>query len=65
MGLHSLGFNTAEAHPVGFQRVMEAKRRGARTIHVDPRFTRTSTLFVVSVNGEKIRAVANHGTITE
>ena len=32
----------AEAHPVGFQWVMEAKRRGAKLIHVDPRFTRTS-----------------------
>jgi formate dehydrogenase major subunit len=32
----------AEAHPVGFQWVMEAKARGARVIHVDPRFTRTS-----------------------
>src|SRR5690625_2371826 len=32
----------AEAHPVGFQWVMEAKRRGAKVIHVDPRFTRTS-----------------------
>lgn len=34
----------AEAHPVGFQWVMEAKARGARIIHVDPRFTRTSAL---------------------
>ena len=34
----------AEAHPVGFQWVMEAKRRGAALIHVDPRFTRTSAL---------------------
>jgi len=34
----------AEAHPVGFQWVMEAKRRGATVIHVDPRFTRTSAL---------------------
>jgi len=34
----------AEAHPVGFQWVMEAKRRGAKVIHVDPRFTRTSAL---------------------
>jgi len=34
----------AEAHPVGFQWVMEAKRRGARVIHVDPRFTRTSAV---------------------
>lgn len=32
----------AEAHPVAFQWVMEAKKRGARVIHVDPRFTRTS-----------------------
>ncbi len=32
----------AEAHPVGFQWVMEAKKRGAKIIHVDPRFTRTS-----------------------
>lgn len=34
----------AEAHPVGFQWVMEAKERGAKIIHVDPRFTRTSAL---------------------
>src|SRR5689334_20960360 len=34
----------AEAHPVGFQWVMEAKRKGATVIHVDPRFTRTSAL---------------------
>ena len=32
----------AEAHPVGFQWVAEAQRRGAKVIHVDPRFTRTS-----------------------
>ncbi|MCM2579615.1 formate dehydrogenase [Streptomyces meridianus] len=38
------GSNYAEAHPVGFQWVMEAKARGARIIHVDPRFTRTSAL---------------------
>ena len=34
----------AEAHPVGFQWVMEARQRGAKVIHVDPRFTRTSAL---------------------
>jgi formate dehydrogenase major subunit len=34
----------AENHPVGFQWVMEAKRRGAKFIHVDPRFTRTSAM---------------------
>ncbi|MBO3144523.1 molybdopterin-dependent oxidoreductase [Dermatophilus congolensis] len=36
------GSNMAECHPVGFQWVTEAKLRGARIIHVDPRFTRTS-----------------------
>ncbi len=38
------GSNMAEAHPVGFQWVVEAQRRGATVIHVDPRFTRTSAL---------------------
>jgi formate dehydrogenase major subunit len=38
------GSNMAEAHPVGFQWVMEAKERGAKIIHVDLRFTRTSAL---------------------
>jgi formate dehydrogenase major subunit len=37
-----MGSNMAEAHPVGFQWVMEARERGAEVIHVDPRFTRTS-----------------------
>jgi formate dehydrogenase major subunit len=39
-----MGSNMAENHPVGFQWVVEAKRRGARVIHVDPRFTRTSAI---------------------
>ena len=34
----------AECHPVGFQWVMEAKARGAKVIHIDPRFTRTSAV---------------------
>jgi formate dehydrogenase major subunit len=34
----------AECHPVAFRWVMEAKSRGARIIHVDPRFTRTSAV---------------------
>src|SRR4051812_46783867 len=34
----------AECHPVGFQWVVEAKARGAKVVHVDPRFTRTSAL---------------------
>jgi formate dehydrogenase major subunit len=39
----------AECHPVGFRWVMEAKRRGATVIHVDPRFTRTSAVADVHV----------------
>lgn len=39
-----MGSNMAEAHPVGFQWVVEAKARGARVVHIDPRFTRTSAL---------------------
>lgn len=39
-----MGSNMAEAHPVGFQWVMEAKARGATVIHIDPRFTRTSAM---------------------
>jgi formate dehydrogenase major subunit len=39
-----MGSNMAECHPVGFQWVVEAKLRGAKVIHVDPRFTRTSAL---------------------
>ena len=39
-----MGSNMAEAHPVGFQWVMEAKLAGARVVHIDPRFTRTSAL---------------------
>jgi formate dehydrogenase major subunit len=35
--------NMAENHPVGFQWVMKAKERGAKFIHVDPRYTRTSS----------------------
>ncbi len=32
----------AECHPVAFRFVMEARERGAKIIHVDPRYTRTS-----------------------
>ncbi len=39
------GANPAEAHPVGFQWFVRAKLdRGAKIIHADPRFTRTSAL---------------------
>ncbi|OGW54344.1 MAG: formate dehydrogenase-N subunit alpha, partial [Nitrospirae bacterium RBG_13_43_8] len=36
------GSNAAENHPIAFKWVMKAKERGAKLIHVDPRFTRTS-----------------------
>jgi len=39
-----MGSNMAEAHPVGFRWPMKAKARGAKLIHVDPRFTRTSAM---------------------
>jgi formate dehydrogenase major subunit len=39
-----MGSNMAECHPVAFRWPMEAKARGARLIHVDPRFTRTSAM---------------------
>ena len=38
------GSNMAEAHPVGFRHPMIAKSKGAKLIHVDPRFTRTSAM---------------------
>ncbi len=47
------GANPAEAHPVGFQWFMRAKLDptkgpgkggGAKIIHVDPRFSRTSAV---------------------
>ena len=36
------GSNIAECHPCAFKWVMQAKQKGAKIIHVDPRFTRTS-----------------------
>ena len=66
-----MGSNMAEAHPVGFQWVMEARERGAKVIHVDPRFTRTSavaTSFVairagtdIAFLGGIINYVLSHG----
>jgi formate dehydrogenase major subunit len=39
------GANPAEAHPVGFRWLMRAKLdRGAKMIHADPRYTRTSAV---------------------
>jgi formate dehydrogenase major subunit len=39
-----MGSNMAENHPVAFRWPMVAKLRGAKIIHVDPRFTRTSAM---------------------
>jgi len=39
-----MGSSMAENHPVGFQWVMEARERGAKVLHVDPRYTRTSAM---------------------
>jgi formate dehydrogenase major subunit len=44
-----MGSNMAEAHPVGFRWPMKAKERGAKLIHVDPRFTRMSAMCDVFV----------------
>lgn len=38
-----MGSNTAENHPIAMKWVLRAKDRGGKIIHVDPRFTRTST----------------------
>jgi formate dehydrogenase major subunit len=38
------GSSMAEAHPVGFRWVVAAQQRGAKVIHVDPRYSRTSAL---------------------
>jgi formate dehydrogenase major subunit len=39
-----MGSSMAENHPVGFQWVMEARQRGAKILHVDPRYSRTSAM---------------------
>jgi formate dehydrogenase major subunit len=39
-----MGSNMAECHPVAFRWPMKAKEKGARLMHVDPRFTRTSAM---------------------
>ena len=39
-----MGSDMAECHPVAFRWVMKAKENGAKLIHIDPRFTRTSAV---------------------
>jgi len=38
-----IGSNAAENHPMAFKWVTKAMEKGAKLIHVDPRFTRTSS----------------------
>ncbi len=37
-----MGSNAAEHHPIAFKWILRAKDAGAKLIHVDPRYTRTS-----------------------
>ncbi len=65
------GSNMAEAHPVAFQWVLEAKARGATVIHIDPHYSRTSALcdrFVPLRTGTDIAflgGIINHVIQTE
>jgi formate dehydrogenase major subunit len=66
-----VGCDMALTHPAQFERVLEAKRRGAVLMQVDPRFTRTSTHMDVFAQirrgtdstflGGLIRHVLQHG----
>ncbi len=38
----AIGSNAAENHPASFTHIMKAREKGAKLIHVDPRYTRTS-----------------------
>jgi len=38
-----IGSNAAENHPISFKYVLEAQDHGAKLIHVDPRYSRTSS----------------------
>jgi formate dehydrogenase major subunit len=37
-----MGSNAAEHHPISFKWVLKAKDAGAKVVHVDPKFSRTS-----------------------
>ena len=39
-----MGSNMAEAHPIAFASVVKAKENGAKVMHVDPHYSRTSAL---------------------
>jgi formate dehydrogenase major subunit len=44
-----MGSNMAEAHPVAFGNVIKAKELGAKVIHIDPHYSRTSALANVHI----------------
>ncbi len=44
-----MGSNIAEAHPVAFHWPVQAQKKGALLVHVDPRFTRTSAVCDVHI----------------
>ena len=43
------GSSLVEAHPVGSRWMMKARERGAKIIHVDPHFSRTSAMADIHV----------------
>ena len=54
-----MGSNMAENHPVAFRWPMKAKvEHGAKLIHVDPRFTRTSAMKGRSPRNARARLVS-------
>lgn len=55
--------NPAENHPIAFKWILCAKDRGAKIIHVDPRFTRTSARYAYHVplrSGTDIAFLVHH-----
>ena len=63
-----MGSDMAENHPVAFRWVMKAKEKGARIIHIDPRFTRTSAvadIFVPIRSGSDIAFLGTSGVDAE
>ncbi len=44
-----MGSNMAEAHPVAFGNVVKAKELGAKVLHIDPHYSRTSALANVHI----------------
>ena len=50
-----MGSNMAECHPIAFRWVMKAKANGAKVIHIDPRFTRTSAMANIAIMFGRLR----------